>query len=78
MAISDISSVSPYFGNNEKLLRAEDVARLLEVSVSFVYKLVSKKLIAAVRIGKAVRISHKELLNFIHNFTEPAEHTNDH
>ncbi|HRN51617.1 MAG TPA: helix-turn-helix domain-containing protein [Anaerolineales bacterium] len=49
----------------QKLLRASEVAEILDVSKAFVYQLIQRGLIRSVRIGTSRRIRMEDLLRFI-------------
>lgn len=49
----------------QKLLRASEVAEILDVSKAFVYQLIQRGLIRSVRIGTSRRIRMEDLLHFI-------------
>ena len=49
----------------EKLLKAEEVASILDVSKSFAYQLIRTGQLRAVRIGTAVRVRHEDLQAFV-------------
>ena len=52
------------------LLSVEEVAKMLGLSLSFVYRLVRRKELTAVKIGTAVRIRPEDLEEFVrHNLT---------
>ncbi len=51
--------------NLERLLRATEVAEILNVSKAFVYQLMQKGLIRTVRIGASRRIRLDDLTRFI-------------
>jgi excisionase family DNA binding protein len=55
----------------EKLLTAEEVARILSVSAAWVYDHADRKrpLIPSVRLGKAVRFRPEDLQKFIEEMT---------
>ena len=48
-----------------KLLKAEEVASLLGISKSFVYTLIRKGQLPAIRFGAAVRVKPDDLERFI-------------
>ena len=48
-----------------KLLRAEEVAEILSVSPSYVYKLMREGTIPSIPIGRAVRVRERDLMEFI-------------
>jgi excisionase family DNA binding protein len=49
----------------QKLLRASEVAEILDVSKAFVYQLIQRGLLRSVRIGTSRRIRMEDLLHFI-------------
>lgn len=49
----------------QKLLRASEVAEILDVSKAFVYQLIQRGLLRSVRIGTSRRIRTEDLLRFI-------------
>ena len=51
---------------SEKLLKAMQVADILNVSRAFAYQLMQKGLIPTVKILGARRVRHEDLLRFIH------------
>ncbi|MEX1071398.1 MAG: helix-turn-helix domain-containing protein [Anaerolineales bacterium] len=55
--------------NLERLLRATEVAEILNVSKAFVYQLMQKGLIRTVRIGASRRIRMEDLSRFIQENT---------
>ncbi len=50
---------------NEKLLKASEVAKILNISRSLVYSLIQTGKIAHVRINQVVRIHQDDLIKFI-------------
>ena len=48
-----------------KLLTADDVAEILQVSLSFAYALLSRGELPSVRLGRAVRVRPQDLDEFI-------------
>lgn len=48
-----------------RLMKADDVAELLNISRSYVYQLMQSGLIPTVRMGKAYRVRPQDLANFI-------------
>lgn len=52
-----------------KLLKADDVASIMDVSKSFVYKLIRTGELPAVRLGSAVRVKPDDLEDFIKSCT---------
>lgn len=55
----------------EKLLTAEEVAKILNVSTAWVYDHAERKrpLVPSVRLGKAVRFRPEDIEHFIHEMT---------
>lgn len=51
----------------QKLLYARDVAKILNISKSFAYKLMSTNDISTVKIGKSVRVRISDLNIFVEN-----------
>jgi excisionase family DNA binding protein len=51
--------------NSSKLLRANEVARILDVSPALIYRLIQKGHLKAVRIGSARRVLAEDLAKFI-------------
>jgi excisionase family DNA binding protein len=47
------------------LLKAKDVAKQLNISISYVYKLINSKQLSSVSINNAKRIRQEDLNNFI-------------
>ena len=56
--------------HNIRLLKAEEVAEVLGISRSKVYRMMRDKDIPTITIGKNVRISHEDLENYISNNRE--------
>lgn len=50
---------------NTQLLKATDVARLLNISKALVYRLIADGQLVAVRFGKTVRVRIEDLNAFI-------------
>ena len=48
-----------------KLLRPEEVAELLNISKSYIYKLLRLRSVPAIRIGRSIRIRPEDLEKFI-------------
>lgn len=48
-----------------RLLTAGDVAKILNISRSFAYKLIRDGTIPSIPIGRAVRVSERDLMEFI-------------
>ena len=59
-----IGQVSTIY-EDEQLLKASEVARILNISRSLVYSLIQTGKIAHVRINQAVRIHQDDLIKFI-------------
>ncbi len=55
----------------EKLLRAKDVASILQVSRSNAYLLMKRGEIPTIRVGRAVRVRSSDLEEFIKQSREP-------
>jgi len=51
--------------NNDRLLKPNEIAALLNISQSFVYHLLQTGAIPAVRLGKVVRIRPADLVEFV-------------
>ncbi len=47
-----------------RLLRAEEVADFLQVSLSFVYALIERGELPSIRLGRAVRVQPEDLIRF--------------
>ena len=48
-----------------KLLKAEEIAELLSLSRSYVYKLIRDGTIPSIQIGRSVRVRDRDLMEFI-------------
>ncbi len=48
-----------------KLLRAVDVAEILNISIPFAYKLMQIGMLPTVRMGRSVRVRGEDLIDFI-------------
>jgi excisionase family DNA binding protein len=48
----------------EQLLTAEEIAKILRISRAKVYRLISQRMIAAVHIGRAVRVIPADLRDY--------------
>ena len=55
--------------SREALLTGDDVARLLNVSRAFAYRLLQRGEIASVRMGRVVRVKPEDLRHFIEEST---------
>ena len=51
----------------QELLRARDVAKILNISKSFAYKLMNTNEISTVQIGKSIRVRISDLKMFVEN-----------
>ena len=51
--------------NMGRLLRPNDVAEILSVSKSYVYKLIRDGAIPSIQIGRSVRVRDRDLMVFI-------------
>jgi|WetSurSiteA1Bulk_404760.scaffolds.fasta_scaffold198564_1 excisionase family DNA binding protein len=61
--------------SSSSLLNPGDVARLLNISRSMVYKLINSREITTIRIGKSVRIKENDLQDYltrhtVHEYTD--------
>jgi excisionase family DNA binding protein len=52
-------------GNSQHLLKADEVARILQISRSFAYQLMQDGSIRVVKLGRAVRVRPQDLEAFI-------------
>jgi len=57
----------------ERLLKGDEVARILNISRSQAYKLMQQGQIPTVRIGRSVRVRHESLWTFIEENTTPED-----
>ena len=55
------------FANNEQLLKASDIARILNISKALAYRLIQRGVIPSVRINHAVRIMPSDLEEYINH-----------
>ena len=55
----------------ERLLKGDEVARILNISRSQAYKLMQQGEIPTVRIGRSVRVRYESLWKFIEENTTP-------
>jgi excisionase family DNA binding protein len=51
--------------NNSNLLKAEEVAKILNISRSLTYRLMKTGQLPSVRLGRTVRVHPRELNDFI-------------
>ena len=51
----------------EKLLKAADIAQVLNISKSQTFKLLSQGQISVVKLGKLVRVKENDLFDYIEN-----------
>ncbi len=59
--------VNQELGKNEYrcLLKASDIAEILNVSKSFVYKVINDGTLRSIRLGKSKRVQYSDLISFI-------------
>jgi predicted DNA-binding transcriptional regulator AlpA len=57
----------------ERLLKASEVQRILNLSRANVYRLMKAEVLPTVRIQGAVRVPHGDLLKWIKSHTKPGE-----
>ena len=57
----------------ERLLKAEDVASILNISVGFAYQLMKRGDVATVRLGRAVRVRPSDLEDYMQSRTHSQE-----
>lgn len=50
------------------LLRIDQIARILDVSQAFAYRLIAEGKIPIIRLGRSIRITKKDLENFIEKY----------
>ena len=55
----------------DRLLKGDEVARILNISRSQAYKLMQQGEISTVRIGRSVRVRYESLWKFIEENTTP-------
>ncbi len=60
--------------NNQRLLKAADVANTLNISRALAYRLIRRGVIASVRINSAVRVRQADLDEFIRKSVVGADH----
>jgi len=58
--------------NNSNLLRASQVAEILNISRSKVFSLIQRGMIPSVRFGRTVRVRPEDLENFIQQYLSPS------
>jgi len=61
--ISNIYNVSEH----DRLLKASEVAEMLNIGLSFAYKLMREGEIPSIKLGRAVRVRHCDLKTFIND-----------
>ena len=54
-----------YIHDSQRLLKATEVARILNISRSLVYRLIHTGKIPHIRINQVVRVHHDDLCDFI-------------
>ncbi len=59
-----------------RLLTADDVAEILQVSQSFAYALMSRGELPSVRLGRAVRVRPQDLDEFISSSVQSGQQPN--
>jgi excisionase family DNA binding protein len=57
----------------ERLLKAAEVQRILNLSRANVYRLMKSEVLPTVRIRGAVRVPYRDLLKWIESHTTPGE-----
>jgi excisionase family DNA binding protein len=57
----------------ERLLKAAEVQRILNLSRANVYRLMKAEILPTVRIRGAVRVPYQELLKWIESHTKPGD-----
>lgn len=62
--------------NEFSLLTAQDVAKVLHVSVALAYRLITEGQLPGVRFGRTVRVRPEDLENFIQNNMTNSSHQN--
>lgn len=62
---SDKVTAPQQFINTDKLLKASEVAKILQISRSMVYRMISRNEIPTIHIGKTVRVRRVDLDEFI-------------
>lgn len=69
----DAGARSERVSSADELLRVRDVQRVLDVSRTMAYKLVSDGVIASVRVGRLVRVRRSALDDYIAGRSKKAE-----
>ena len=59
--------------DDERLLKAADVQRILNLSRANVYRLMKSEILPTIRIRGAVRVPYRDLLKWIESHTKPGE-----
>ena len=59
----------------ERLLKAAEVQRILNLSRANVYRLMKSEVLPTVRIRGAVRVPYRDLLKWIESHTRPGENS---
>ena len=62
MLTNDMSIKNKY---PTRLIRADEIAEILQISLSFAYRLMQRGDIKTVRLGRAVRVKFEDLDEFI-------------
>ena len=65
------ASQDVFLSNSNSLLRADDVAEILNISVPMAYRLMQRNEIRTVKIGKSRRVREEDLFSFIENNLSP-------
>jgi len=61
--------------SEERLLKAAEVQRILNLSRANVYRLMKSEVLPTVRIRGAVRVPYRDLLKWIEAHTRPGENS---
>jgi excisionase family DNA binding protein len=59
----------------ERLLKAAEVQRILNLSRANVYRLMKSEVLPTVRIRGAIRVPYRDLLKWIESHTRPGENS---
>lgn len=59
----------------ERLLKAAEVQRILNLSRANVYRLMKTEVLPTVRIRGAIRVPYRDLLKWIESHTRPGENS---